>query len=303
MDSRGCLKKGFVDNKIIHISDKELKKLHKILIMMLRDFDSVCKKYNIHYSLGGGSVLGAVRHGGIIPWDDDIDINISREDYNKLLQTFAKYTGSKYSVYAPEIGGGHGLACSQIKLNGTVYRSYNELSKSSADSGICIDLFVIENTFDNPIMRGIHGILCLCFGYMLTCRKTYQDYQEIVKYVDKRSKAYRLFKLKNIIGRLFSWIDIDTLTRMTAKIYSMCHNNYSKYVTVPTGRKHFWGELYKRDVLCETISVCFGSANTYIPTKSDIYLKKLYGENYMEIPKQMDQESHPIMEINFGRYK
>ena len=303
MDSRSYLKKGFDDaEKLVRLSNDDMSRLHNVLLMMLRDFDKLCFRYGIKYSLGGGSVLGAVRHGGIIPWDDDVDINISRDDYNKLRRVISRYSGNKYSLYAPELGGGHGLACSQIKLNGTVYRSFNELTKDDKDCGVCIDLFVIENTYNNPIIRRIHGFLCLFLGYLLTCRKTYQDYNKIKNYLNKDSQAYKLFRIKALIGSLIRGLDLDKLARFTAKIYALCQDSRSKYVTVPTGRKHFFGEMYKREVLCDIKKVKFGEIETYIPIKHNEYLRNLYGDNYMELPEERDRESHPLMEFDLGRY-
>ena len=76
-DSRTWFKNEFSKNSDIHmLTDEELKKLHDIELEMLCDFLKVVKEQNISYTMSGGSVLGTIRHGGFIPWDDDIDINM-----------------------------------------------------------------------------------------------------------------------------------------------------------------------------------------------------------------------------------
>ena len=95
-DRRNILKKGFDSNdKVIKLHDDDLKKMQRILLMMLKDFDAIAKKYGIEYTLSGGSVIGALRHQGFIPWDDDIDINVTRENFEKIKKAFRSYRGNK----------------------------------------------------------------------------------------------------------------------------------------------------------------------------------------------------------------
>ena len=66
------------------ISTEQLEKLHQVELKALLKFDQVCRKYNLQYTLDGGTLLGAIRHKGFIPWDDDTDVCMLREDFEKL---------------------------------------------------------------------------------------------------------------------------------------------------------------------------------------------------------------------------
>ena len=301
-DRRNILKKGFDSNdKVIKLHDDDLKKMQRILLMMLKDFDAIAKKYGIEYTLSGGSVIGALRHQGFIPWDDDIDINVTRENYEKIKKAFRSYRGNKYKLYLPEEDPGHGMSLPQIKLSDTVYKSFIELSKEDKDCGICLDIFVIENTFDNKLLRTIHGIGAFGFGYVLTCIKTYHDIEYLRPYLTDKTTA-KAFNKKARIGRFLSFIRLDTAARWTVKWFGLCKNNNSKYVTIPSGRGHFFKEMCPREQIAFPTETLFAGFKTYVATGADAYMRRLYGEDYMTPPPPEKREQHPIMVLDFGKY-
>lgn len=299
IDSHAQFKMKFRKLDNMHtLTDCELKRLQNVELGMFRDFLAVAEKYDIAYSMSGGTALGTVRHKGFIPWDDDIDINLTRKSYKRFKAIFDEELGGKYELWAPELGRNHGLAHVQIKKKGTVYKSFNELSKS--DNEIYIDIFIQENVPNNVILRKLHGFLCLAFGYLLTCRKTYNDMPYLKPYIEGNAELERAFSKKEIIGRLFSWLTLDTISKLTIKVYSMCKNNGSKFTSIPTGRKHYFGELLLRSDSCETIEMEFEGIKVRMPKGYDNYLSRLYGKNYMEIPPIEKREQHPLMELDFG---
>ena len=81
-----------------------LDKLHRVQVEILRDFDAVCEKHQLHYFAVYGTAIGAVRHGGFIPWDDDVDVAMLREDYEKFLQTLPGGDGRTVSADDPGAG-------------------------------------------------------------------------------------------------------------------------------------------------------------------------------------------------------
>jgi lipopolysaccharide cholinephosphotransferase len=283
---------------VIPVSGDTMSQLRSTLLSMLADLVEVFEKNGIFYTLGGGSVLGALRHAGFIPWDDDIDLNIPRKDFEKLKRIFPSELGDRYELLTPENTDSHGLSMSQIKKKGTVYRSFNELSKS--DPGISIDIFVIENTYDNPVKRNLHGIRCLVQGYILTCRKTYADLPFLKPYMDQDQYLKRRFMRKALFGRLFGSVPLDKVSRETMRCYSECGDDDSAYVTIPSGRKHYFGEMERREDICESTEVMFENLKVRIPKGYDSYMKRLYGPDYMELPPEDKREHHPIMELDFG---
>ena len=141
--------KNIESDEVIILSEEQLETLKKTLLTMLKDVIEVCEKNNITYSLGGGSVLGAVRHKGFIPWDDDIDLNMSREDYDKFVIAFEKEYGYKYWIHTPEKTKNYNLLFARIRLKGTALITRDDFDNE--ECGVPLDIFIIENTFDNKI--------------------------------------------------------------------------------------------------------------------------------------------------------
>ena len=124
------------------LSDAEQK---EVLIQILSVFDSYCKKHNLRYFIGYGALLGAVRHKGFIPWDDDVDIVIPRPDFERFCKEFRSSEG--YTLYAPEDGKSYltfARVCDNLRTN--------VITKSpwcNEPTGIWIDIFPLDGMPDN----------------------------------------------------------------------------------------------------------------------------------------------------------
>ena len=91
----------------------------RIQLDMLRALAAFCDENGLRYFLSGGTLLGAIRHQGFIPWDDDIDLMMPRKDFEKLKTVFEAELGERFTLCAPELGRGHGMTVCQIKRRGT----------------------------------------------------------------------------------------------------------------------------------------------------------------------------------------
>ena len=136
-----------------------------VLLSMLKDIDVVCKKHNIPYWLTGGSALGAVRHKGFIPWDDDADIGMMREDFERFLLV-AHELGDGYTTHNyPQHKDCNVLVPTKVRKKGTYCEEFNVLLKNKCTDcdGLFIDIFVIDYVNTNSIIdvtwRVRNGIL------------------------------------------------------------------------------------------------------------------------------------------------
>lgn len=278
-------------DECLELSQSQLQQLQYVLLGIFDDIKYVCEKYGLTWTMGAGTALGTVRHQGFIPWDDDMDLNMPRRDYEVFLLRFQEEFGDKYWIHSPERTKNYGLLMGRIRLKGTTVKTREDFYTD--ECGAFVDIFVIENTFDNPVLRWLHGFFSLVLGFLLSCRKFYRDREQLMRLTGTNAELGRVFQTKIWIGRLLAWLPIDCLTHMADRWHSVCRNHDSRYVVIPSGRKHFFGELYLRSDMCKTAGMLFEGRNVKCPVAYGTYLQKLYGD-YMKIPAPEDRETHVV---------
>lgn len=289
----------YTKDDIIILDDNEIKLYQNELLRIIKDIVPFFEKHGIDYSLSGGSILGAVRHKGFIPWDDDIDINIPRKSYNKLLEIFDIELGESYYLQTPKSNPELGLLVTQIRKKGTVARRKYDWNSPKEQCGISIDLYIVENTFNNGALRFIqkYSSLMLNFGVSAVRNFNNRNLPEKIKVLEEREVKYSNMKL--LFGRVLKIIPLKKWLSWNDKCNSCCKDWNSKYVAIPTGRKHFPKEIYKREDMSVYKKGVFEGEKLNIPIFSEEYLKIFYGEDYMNIPPKGKREKHLFLELKY----
>ena len=134
------------------LDNKTLKKLHEVGLEILLEIDRVCKKYDIPYFLCGGTLLGSIRHKGFIPWDDDIDIGMLRNDYEKFEECYIKEHSKKYYLHSIKTDEDYWLSFIKIQKNNT---TINEkfIEKLDTHKGIFVDIFPFDKVPDKGFTK------------------------------------------------------------------------------------------------------------------------------------------------------
>lgn len=127
----------------MQVTPEIVKQLQQIELNMLKIFIEICEKEKLHYYLLGGTLLGAVRHKGFIPWDDDIDVGMPRRDYEIFLSVAKKYLPTYYFLQTPYTDKEYPLPFAKIKDSRTIYkeRPYRNLNMHH---GVWIDIFPLD---------------------------------------------------------------------------------------------------------------------------------------------------------------
>jgi lipopolysaccharide biosynthesis protein len=281
------------------LSDSGIEKLHKVLIVIMDDIDFVCRKYGINYMLGGGSCLGAVRHKGFIPWDDDIDIMMYYDDMMRLGKHLKEVFGNKYEIYYPLsfVGAGRMM---KIFLNGT---RFVEISKENMPiaNKIFIDVFPIiplpASKFKRKLNGAVHKFAARMYSYGLmskypsdTMIKISETDNSLKKYYAKRRRIGRL-------ARIFFGL------RFWKSIIMHFEKNRTKKTGIegiPSGIDYN-REVFEKDFFIGVEEAEFEGRKYFIPARYKEYLGNLYND-YMQIPPPDKRERHYAVEIDFGEY-
>lgn len=276
------------------IPENELKKLHSVLLVILDDLITISEENDLKFVMIGGSAIGALRHKGFIPWDDDIDIAMPRRDFVKLQKIIKRDYKNKYSMLDPQSKKNYGRVIPKIRLKGTEYRTI--LESDLDDCGIFIDIYPIENIPDHKIIKLIQGIMCLGLGFALSCKRLYDKRAEY-----KEVKSEISMKLKCTAGFVLGFVRIEKWAKWTDKWHSICHDEKSEYVGTPADDRHYFGEIYKRSDMCRYVKAEFEGRKVLLPYFYDKYLGGRYG-NYMDMPPENKRVRNAYINLNFGKY-
>jgi lipopolysaccharide cholinephosphotransferase len=274
------------------LTEDQLKQLHQVLLEILDDVIQICNDHDLKFILIGGSAIGALRSGGIIPWDDDIDIAMPRADFETFTAVVREKWSEKYSMLHPQDLDNFGRVIPKIRLRGTEYRTI--LEQDLTDCGVFIDIYTIENVPNNAIARSFQGIMAMGMGFALACRRLYRG-REWFRQFD----GGLTFKVKCAIGFCLSFASYERWARWTDYWHTWCKDENSNMVSIPADVRHYFGEINPRSVLCQPVEVPFEGRTSFVPNEADSYLRAIYGD-YMQIPPVEKQERNCYLKFDLG---
>ncbi len=259
--------------KRFEYTKENLRKLQLVELDMLKELDRICRENNINYIIDAGTLLGAVRHGGFIPWDDDIDVRMLRDDYDKFCDVCEKELDNKYFLQTYKTDPYYRWDYARMLKNGTVFqRKHQEKIKSR--KAIFIDVFPNDNLPETFFANKI------CTSLSWVCRKML--YSEVGK---EHAKSF--------LSRAgFTFLDIFPKS-LPHFILRLLVKRYKKYQTKKV-RCFGWGSReetlgFQREWFEETCDIKFENLIVRAPIKTHEFLVHSFGEDYMTPPPKEKQ--------------
>ncbi|MDT3699210.1 MAG: LicD family protein [Thermincola sp.] len=250
-----------------------VRKLQLLQLDAFKEVDRICKRNNLKYFMIGGTLLGAVRHKGFIPWDMDLDIAMYREDYDRFAECCGRELSGKYFLQSFKTDVDFFPALSRICINNT----YLEIERSRHlhhHKGIYIDIFPLDNVSDDKRARNRQKKILALIDNIILLKACY-------------SYDIEFFSLKYVIKKLFTILlkplRLKWLHKMREKVMVQDAKEDTGLVCSTASHYGYSKQVLNREIYGSPVLMEFEDGLYYAPRKWEEYLRILYGD-YMKLP-------------------
>lgn len=275
---------------------KVLRKVQLLQLKIAKEIKRICDKNNIDYILDSGTLLGAVRHKGFIPWDDDMDISMISENYKRFLEACKTDLGEEFFLQTWETDRNYPMPYAKIRLNGTRYIE-NVFEKAQMHQGIFVDVFPynvwpVKNRIRKKIWR---RRLYLQSMIMMKCH-----------YLKFKSDAAWKYLLKVIMFTFIKFLSLFHSKQSLINKYNKMTEKYNAfesdelYEQTTNIRFGYW--VVSKSCFEKFINLEFEDDTFKCPENYDEYLTKVYGDYMTPPPEEKRAKGHNVIEVDLGKY-
>lgn len=258
------------------MSTTELKTLQNKILEIVEYFDHFCQKNDITYYLMGGSALGAMRHSGFIPWDDDFDVFMDAANYKKFLNIVNDELDKERFYFQIEDSEEWPMYFSKIRMNGTTFIE-EDVKGRNMHHGIYIDIMCLNNTSEFKVVRYIQYLFARILNTRALVEKGYIS--------NTKFKTAALTVSKYIVNGFIK-------SRLLSFVRSF-NKKDSNVVGHFFGRAPFPKTSFPKDFLGKPRYVKFENMMLPVPSNVEGYLKVRYGDRYMDLPSEKVKALYP----------
>lgn len=272
--------------------DYDINQLRRVVLYIAKEVKRICEENDLRYTLIGGSLIGAVRHKGFIPWDDDFDIVMPRQDYEKFLEICKTQLSPQFSVLNWNTNPNFMMGFSKILLNGT--KAVEEVHQNKEyPCQIYIDIFPFDHIPDEIRLRKKQERITYYYKKLLLCKQNGNQYYKRFQ-GGKRFIYVCLFLLSNFYNRN------NLIKKYKEEMYK--YDGDKLCYTSIAGSYGYSREIINHSLLENFIQLPFEDTTFSVMHDYDVYLKQVFGD-YMELPPIEKRVNHSFICVDFGKYK
>lgn len=276
------------------MNDEQLKEVQRIQLQLALEVKKICASHDINYFLIAGTLLGAVRHHGFIPWDDDLDIGMLREDYEKFIKCAEKELSKECYLQTWHNDDNMGLPFAKIRKNDTKFLELIS-AKTGGHKGIYIDIFPFDNVPAGSIAKIFHSIQTSILKRIILLKTGYELWL-----IGCRMRWLRKFLYRMIMFLFYKISRARAIRMMESKMLKYNKHDLGQCVTFG-GVYGYSRETIKKDWIKNLIPLKFEGENFMCPKDYKHFLKNLYGD-YMVLPPENERYNrHNIIELILER--
>lgn len=264
--------------------------VQKKILQIMKYIDSLCRDHGIQYYIMGGTALGAIRHGGFIPWDDDLDIFMTPDQYEKFKAVFESQNSEQYVLQEWKTTPNH-LEYAKIRMNGTTFIEEHFKDRKDMHHGIYVDIMILHKVPESKFIQ----------------KKIYY----YSKFVTLYGLSKRNWKPKTKVQALV----LSSLKILPCKVLAkICYKAIYKYDGLEKDYKYcYWitpakfrNGLFDKDFFSTPVDIAFEDTFLLGSEKIKEYLEYRYGD-YMKLPSKEQQEAavHAMVydtKVNYSEY-
>ena len=266
--------------------NETLKKVQQTELSIFKDFAAICKVNGLSYFGLAGTGIGALRHGGFIPWDDDIDVGLLRADYDKVIEIFKRDFSDKYTVVNGDEFSGYPLMTTRICLKDTVFVE-ESLKGIKCPLGIFLDVYALDNAAADEKARAKQAFGAWLFSKLLILKHI--PFPVLPFYGIKRKLAHC------VTAGIWAFLNVFCISHKW--LYNKCKSISCKYNGEDTGIYAYFCDtdrfscMFERNDLFPLREEKFEDTVMLFPRELEKSLTFLFGD-YMQLPPPERRKNH-----------
>lgn len=270
--------------------NNNLETIHRALLYMAKEFDQLCRTYKINYSVDGGTMIGIIRHKGFIPWDDDFDVHMLRDDYEKFINLIESGIDSRFRVITWDNTSNYYHGHAKLILVGSEISQASHLT-SDETSELFIDIFPLDNAPENSFQKFKQKWICYCLNKIVVTSGNFN-----------RKKNLMLRVVDSLLLLIYHCVGRDKIISLINHYAQEYNDQNTNNVAYMTGGKNSYERTYStRQMHNDTIYMPFENIELLCLKEYGYLLKKQFG-NYMEIPPKESRKDHQIVLVKLPKY-